>query len=107
MTVADTKAKNVWEKYILILKIIKLWHHQTSKTHAPSIHKNEQSCIINVWLLIGGILKKSEWRWDLRFQRLNLLFPSVTRFFIVPQNKIYMARIKKQNVLYDWLFYVF
>ena len=35
---------------------------------------------------------------------LNLLFLSVTRFFLfVSQNKIYIIRIKKQNVLYDWV----
>ena len=49
--------------------------------------------------LTGNNFKK-EWR-DLRLQRLNLLFHSVTGFFLfVPQNK-YMIRIKNPNVLYN------
>ena len=43
------------------------------------------------------IVKKGDWR-DWRLQRLDLLYVSVARFFLlVPQNKIYMILIKKQN----------
>ena len=58
--------------------------------------------VINVWSLIRNNFKKRK-RWiSERLQRLNLLFHSVTRFFLfVPQNKIYMITTKKQNVLYD------
>ena len=43
------------------------------------------------------IVKKGDWR-DWRLQRLDLLYFSVARFFLlVPQNKIYMILIKKQN----------